>query len=57
MKLSKTLLSAMLVAVTTGTLISCEKARPDEDKKPAVQNPKSVPESNVPGGCPACGMG
>jgi hypothetical protein len=54
MKLSKSLLRAMLVAVTAGTIISCEKPKVDEGKKPAIQ--KSNP-GNIPEGCPACGMG
>ncbi len=58
MKLSKSLLKAMLVAVTAGTIISCEKAKVDEGKKAAIQNPKTgTPEVTIPEGCPACGMG
>ena len=60
MKLSKSLLSAMLVAVASGTIISCEKAVPEEGKKPPIQNTKggaSTPEGTLPEGCPACGMG
>lgn len=54
MKLSKSILQAILVAVTAGTIISCEKASVDEGKKPDIQNPKT---GNIPEGCPACGMG
>ena len=54
MKLSKSLLQAMLVAVTAGTIISCEKPKVDDGKKPVIEKakPGSIPQS-----CPACGMG
>jgi len=54
MKLSKSLLQAMLIAVTAGTIISCEKPKVDEGKKPATENSKA---GNEPQCCPACGMG
>jgi hypothetical protein len=54
MKLSKTLLQAMLVAVTIGTLYSCEKPAADESKKTSSE--KSSPGAPTEG-CPACGMG
>ena len=59
MKLSKSLLQAMLVAVTTGTIISCEKPTIVEGKKAALQNPKTgtAPTDSIPLCCPACGMG
>ena len=59
MKLSKSLLQAMLVAVTAGTIISCEKPKVNELKKTSLQNPKTgnAPTDSIPQGCPACGMG
>ena len=53
MKLSKSILQAMLIAVTAGAIISCEKQSVDEGKKPDIQKPKT----GIPEGCPACGMG
>jgi hypothetical protein len=56
MKLSKSVLQAMLVAVTAGIISSCEKPKVDDGKKPAIE--KARPGSNqLPDGCPACGMG
>ena len=59
MKLPNSLLKAMLVAITTGTIISCEKAKINEGKKATIQNSKTdtIPGNNFPDGCPACGMG
>ncbi|MEO7800664.1 MAG: hypothetical protein ABIR81_01620 [Ginsengibacter sp.] len=61
MKLSKTLLRTILVAVTVGTMSSCEKATVGEEKKVATENPKSGGNTQAsessPEGCPACGMG
>ncbi|MEJ7586437.1 MAG: hypothetical protein WKI04_02625 [Ferruginibacter sp.] len=54
MKISKTLLQAMMVAVTAGIISSCEKPSADAGKKPATEKSKA---GNVPEGCPACGMG
>ena len=54
MKLSKSLLRAMLIAVTAGTIISCEKPKVDEGKKPTTEKSQAGSE---PQGCPACGMG
>ena len=54
MKLSKTLLQAILVAVTAGAISSCEKPAADEGKKPATEKPT---KGSLPDGCPACGMG
>ena len=53
MKLSKSLLHAILVAVTVGTISSCEKIKAGEGKKASTENPKT----GIPEGCPACGMG
>lgn len=54
MKLSKTLLQAMLVAVTAGTIISCEKPNVNGAKKATIK--KSATDSTWLN-CPACGMG
>ncbi|MEO7766982.1 MAG: hypothetical protein ABIS01_06130 [Ferruginibacter sp.] len=54
MKISKSILQAMLVAVTAGAISSCEKPTVDDGKKPGVEKPKV---NNTAGQCPACGMG
>lgn len=55
MKLSQTLLKAIMVAVTVGTITgSCKKPTADEMKKATTEKKQS--ETN-PEGCPACGMG
>jgi hypothetical protein len=56
MKLSKSVLQAILVAVTTGIISSCEKPKVDDGKKPAIEKPGQG-SNQVPDGCPACGMG
>jgi hypothetical protein len=52
MKISKILLHAMVVALATGTISSCQKQKLEKSKKAATEKPKPNPES-----CPACGMG
>jgi hypothetical protein len=47
MKLSKALLSAILIGITVQTITSCKK-----DKLPEVKK-----EAKQPVSCPACGMG
>jgi hypothetical protein len=55
MKLSKTLLHTIIVAVTVGTISSCTKA---VEEKATHQNESNNPKTeSVPEGCPACGMG
>ena len=54
MKLSKSILQAMLVAVTVGVISSCEKPKVDDGKKPLIEK---VKKGSTPVGCPACGMG
>ncbi len=55
MKLSKTLLRAIMIAVTVGAInSSCEKPSAAEMKKNTTE--KKQVESN-PAGCPGCGMG
>jgi hypothetical protein len=53
MKLSKSLLQAMVVAVTVAGIISCEKPAPVKEES-SKQKPKS---DSTYVGCPACGMG
>ncbi len=54
MKLSKSLLQAMLIAVTASVICSCEKPPVDQKKNPTTEktNNGSTPDS-----CPGCGMG
>lgn len=52
MKLSKTLLSAILVGVTVQTITSCGKKDAPSPKSEAAQNNPKEPFN-----CPACGMG
>ena len=54
MKLPKTLLTAMLIAVTTGTICSCEKPVADATKKSVKQKLETQGNTN---NCPGCGMG
>lgn len=55
MKLSKTILQAMLVAVTVGAISSsCEKPAVDKAKKATTEKTQT---ETVPDCCPACGMG
>jgi len=56
MKISTTLLRAMLVAVTAGVISSCEKPAVDAGKKTPTEKAKTG-SPNMPEGCPACGMG
>lgn len=54
MKIPKSILQAMLIAVTAGAVVSCEKPKKDEVAKPAIHNTKT---DSPPVSCPACGMG
>jgi hypothetical protein len=54
MKLSKTLLSAILIGVAVQGTTSCKKAN-DSKKQEAQKKEESKKAPNVP--CPACGMG
>lgn len=56
MKLSKSLLSALLVGISLQTVSSCgkEKLPEPKDKKEAKKEDR---KPTVPGNCPACGMG
>ncbi|HLG38336.1 MAG TPA: hypothetical protein VI461_01670 [Chitinophagaceae bacterium] len=54
MKLSKSLLTAILIGIAVQTTVtSCSKDIPDPQKKEV----KKEGEKNVPDNCPACGMG
>ena len=54
MKIAKTVLQGMLIAITAGMISSCEKPTVDNAKKPETQTPKT---SAAPQDCPGCGMG
>ena len=54
MKLSKSLLQVLLVAITAGSISSCKKPTTEELKKKETLQTNT---SNTPGNCPACGMG
>jgi hypothetical protein len=55
MKLSKALLSAILVGVTVQTTTSCGKKG---DPQPTTSTTKNnSPEAKEPFNCPACGLG
>ncbi len=56
MKLSKTLLKTIMVAVTVGTTVSCSKSVGGIKKK-VEKSSKTDSTYFVPGSCPACGMG
>lgn len=61
MKVPKSILQAMLVALTTGAIVSCEKPRAEDLSTPGVSSPKGHSNTDqgttIPVGCPACGMG
>lgn len=56
MKLSKSLLSAILIGIAVQTTTSCKKEKlPEPKEKKEVK--KTDAKNNVPESCPACGMG
>ncbi len=63
MKLSKSLLQAILVGITLGsTAVACTKAEDTTDTQNTNACGENCPEKNDPhvidpGNCPACGMG
>lgn len=59
MKISKTLMQAMLAAITTGTIVSCQKPKVDEWNKITKTIKDSTLKTHIqyPASCPACGMG
>lgn len=63
MKISKTLIATIMVAVTVGTAASCTKSVDGKPKK-TITNPKNLSGQNgedstivLPYDCPGCGMG
>lgn len=57
MKISKTLLQTILVAVTTATAVSCSKSVDGTSKKDLKKTSKTDSTYVEPFNCPACGMG
>ena len=58
MKISKTLLQAIMVAVTVGTTASsCSKSVEGKPKKASEKTLKTDSTYINPESCPACGMG
>jgi len=53
MKLSKSLLSAVMIGIAVHAATSCKKDKPVPEKKV----PPVVKKSPTPINCPACGMG
>jgi len=54
MKIPKTLLQTIVIAVAAGSIASCKKPV-DEIKAAKEKTEKTTP--NAPESCPACGMG
>lgn len=57
MKISKTLLQTILVAVTAATVASCSKSVDGAPKKDHEKTSKTDSTRIEPFSCPACGMG
>jgi hypothetical protein len=58
MKISKSLLSAILIGIVVHTVSSCDKDRELTDSKAKKEAAKKEAEkNNYPASCPACGMG
>lgn len=55
MKLSKTLLSAMLIGIVSQTAVSCSKSKAAPTSK--QESKKKTNQPTVPQYCPACGLG
>ena len=56
MKLSKTLLSAILVGISLQTTVSCKKEKESPNAKQEAQK-KEEEKAKTSDPCPACGMG
>ncbi len=56
MKLSKALLSAILLGITVQTTTSCEEKELPQPNSEQGENSKES-EKEIPANCPACGMG
>lgn len=54
MKIPKTLLQAIVIAMAAGSIVACKK--PKEEKKAAKENTEQNTQK-TPELCPACGMG
>lgn len=57
MKLSKSLLSAILIGIVVQTTSSCKKDKELPDQKTKQETQKEGEKINPPYPCPACGMG
>jgi len=58
MKLSKSLLSAVLIGIAVQAGTSCTKSKDDPDNKQKTEAQKESEKNKVPKDpCPACGMG
>jgi hypothetical protein len=57
MKLSKSLLSAILIGIAVQTTSSCKKDKELPDPKAKQEAQKEQEKSNPSEPCPACGMG
>lgn len=57
MKLSKSLLTAILVGITLQTTTSCKKDKELADPKAKQEAKKEQEKSTAPESCPACGLG
>ena len=57
MKLSKTLLSAILIGIAVQSTTSCKKDKDLPDSKAKKEAKEKEEKNNPPYLCPACGMG
>jgi len=57
MKLSKSLLSAVMIGIAVHGATSCKKEKTDPDKAKQEAEKKSKEKTSTPYPCPACGMG
>ncbi|MFC0773776.1 chryseobasin-related MNIO class RiPP peptide [Terrimonas alba] len=57
MKLSKSLLSAILIGIVVQTTTSCKKDKDIPDPKAKQEAQKEQEKTNPAEPCPACGMG
>jgi hypothetical protein len=57
MKLSKSLLSAVMIGIAVHAATSCKKDKPSPEKVKQEAEKKSQEKTPTPDPCPACGMG
>ena len=57
MKLSKSLLSAVMIGIAVHGATSCKKEKPSPDKAKQEAEKKSQEKKSTPEPCFACGMG